>query len=292
MHQVLFSGATADVSVEQIRCSGSGTMRKHHLHGTCEIYYLMEGEVSYFIEDETYLLKKGGIAYINEDRIHRTAYVPSGAHERVLIELDARFPEKVRRLFPALPFGTFLFGDCAVFQLNPEEQKQMESLLTGLILELSSKKPGCQDGVRILLTALLLGILRKSAESGGSCFPIRNSKNGKVYQVIDYLTENYASPGSLKDLSKRFYLDKYYLCHLFKRATGLTIREYLNAVRLKKAKALLSDGKNRSITEISRDIGYESVTHFDRVFREYIGQSPLKYRKIHKDAISDSSLHN
>lgn len=60
--------------------------------------------------------------------------------------------------------------------------------------------------------------------------------------------------------------------------TGLTFTEYLNYIRVKEAKELLCKSAE-SITQISEKVGYESITHFGRVFKKLTGVSPLKYRK-------------
>ncbi|MEG0502950.1 MAG: helix-turn-helix transcriptional regulator [Cellulosilyticaceae bacterium] len=75
-----------------------------------------------------------------------------------------------------------------------------------------------------------------------------------------------------------FYISPYYLSRTFKEGTGFNMINYLNYIRVKNAKVLL-DGTSRAITDISQEVGFESTTHFDRVFKEIEGISPLKYRK-------------
>jgi len=64
---------------------------------------------------------------------------------------------------------------------------------------------------------------------------------------------------------------------LFKRATGLTFTEYVARVRIEKAKTLLL-ARNRRVSEIAYEVGFQSLTHFNRVFRQIVGQSPSNYR--------------
>ena len=63
-----------------------------------------------------------------------------------------------------------------------------------------------------------------------------------------------------------------------KRTTGLTFTDYLARVRIEKAKTLLHD-RNRRVSEVAYDVGFQSLTHFNRVFRKIAGQSPTSYRK-------------
>lgn len=282
MQQVIFSDATMDASIEQIRFAGPRSMPKHHLHGTYEIYYLLDGSLSYFIENKTYHLEKGGLAFINEGRIHRTTYDPAAGHERILVEVDTHFVEKMERLFPSLPFSPLLSGHGFVFQLAAEEQERAERLFFGIMREMRARETGFAESVKVLLMELVLMLLRKSAESELSCPPIRNVRHQKVYEITNYIMENYPTLNSLQDLCDHFYLNRYYLCHIFKEVTGLTVKEYINAIRIKNARELLIGGED-TITKIAQAVGYESVTHFDRVFKEYMSVSPLRYRKLHAE---------
>jgi AraC-like DNA-binding protein len=58
----------------------------------------------------------------------------------------------------------------------------------------------------------------------------------------------------------------------------LTFTEYLARVRIEKAKALLLE-PNRRISEVAYDVGFQSLTHFNRVFRKIVRQSPSSYRR-------------
>jgi transcriptional regulator GlxA family with amidase domain len=65
-------------------------------------------------------------------------------------------------------------------------------------------------------------------------------------------------------------------CNLFKCATGLIFTDYLARLRVEKAKALLID-RNRRLSKVAYDAGFQSLTHFNRVFRKIVGQSPSRY---------------
>jgi AraC-like DNA-binding protein len=65
---------------------------------------------------------------------------------------------------------------------------------------------------------------------------------------------------------------------MFKKATGLHFTEYLSRVRIEKAKNLLLN-PNLRISEIAFQVGFQSLTHFNRVFRRIVGRAPTDYRK-------------
>jgi AraC-like DNA-binding protein len=72
-------------------------------------------------------------------------------------------------------------------------------------------------------------------------------------------------------------VSRFYFCKLFKRATGMTLTEYVTRVRLEKAKTLLVDPALR-ISEIVYAVGFGSIPRFNSVFKRYVGMPPTDYR--------------
>jgi AraC-like DNA-binding protein len=64
---------------------------------------------------------------------------------------------------------------------------------------------------------------------------------------------------------------------MFKKATGLNFTDYVSRIRVEKAKNLLLN-RNLRVSEIAYEVGFQSLTHFNRVFKKVMGQSPTEYR--------------
>jgi AraC-like DNA-binding protein len=64
---------------------------------------------------------------------------------------------------------------------------------------------------------------------------------------------------------------------MFKKATGINFTDYLSRVRTERAKNLLLN-PNLRVSEIAYEVGFQSLTHFNRVFKRILGQSPTEYR--------------
>jgi AraC-like DNA-binding protein/ligand-binding sensor protein len=96
-------------------------------------------------------------------------------------------------------------------------------------------------------------------------------------QARQYVTENSAAPIPLEKIANALHVSTCYFCKLFKRSTGLTFTEYLGRVRIERAKLLLLD-PNLRICEIAYEVGFGSLTHFNRTFRRLIGCSPTAFR--------------
>jgi AraC-like DNA-binding protein/ligand-binding sensor protein len=99
-----------------------------------------------------------------------------------------------------------------------------------------------------------------------------------VRRARAYVLANQADPIDLTKVAQAMHVSTFYFCKMFKRTTGLTFTEYLSRVRVEKAKKLLLNPHLR-ISEIAYDVGFQSLTHFNRVFRQVVGQSPTSYRE-------------
>src|ERR1700730_406709 len=103
-----------------------------------------------------------------------------------------------------------------------------------------------------------------------------------VRRARAYIAGHQADPIGLNDVAKAMHVSTFYFCKMFKNATGLTFTEYLGRVRIEKANTMLLNPHLR-ISEIAYDVGFQSLTHFNRVFRQVTGQSPTAFRTS-KDA--------
>jgi AraC-like DNA-binding protein len=72
-------------------------------------------------------------------------------------------------------------------------------------------------------------------------------------------------------------MSRFHFSKMFSQCTGLTFTHYLSRVRIEHSKDLLLNPDLR-VSEIAYDVGFESVTHFNRVFAKIVGQSPTDFR--------------
>ena len=104
------------------------------------------------------------------------------------------------------------------------------------------------------------------------------SESPLVRRARAYILANQADPIDLAKVAHAMHVSTFYFCKIFKKATGLTFTQYLSRVRVEKAKKLLLNPHLR-ISEIAYNVGFQSLTHFNRVFRQVVGQSPTEYRE-------------
>ncbi|WP_178020934.1 AraC family transcriptional regulator [uncultured Paenibacillus sp.] len=266
--------------IEAAKQPGRFSMEGEHFHDAWEIYYLVSGERCYFIKDQIYRICAGDLVLIPVNVLHKTS--PAGKlsrpHERLLVNFRT---EAVSALLPGREEELEqLFERYPVLRLTAEEQQLVQPLLARMLTEQKQQASGYEEYCRLLLAELLLNLLRMAhtrpnhdGEAGGGKQPYR-----EIAEVARYINAHYEENLSLGELAGRFHLSPYYLSHIFPRVTGLTLVAYINRVRIEEACALLRETE-LPVTDIAYRVGYQSVTHFGRVFKKAKAVSPQSYRR-------------
>jgi two-component system response regulator YesN len=92
---------------------------------------------------------------------------------------------------------------------------------------------------------------------------------------------------SIDEAASRVNCSRYYFCRLFKKVLGMSFVEYVHRMRIDHAKDLLLSS-DHAVAYIAGEVGFENVSHFNRVFRRFTGITPSSFRKIARRELSDS----
>jgi len=106
----------------------------------------------------------------------------------------------------------------------------------------------------------------------------RNAEPPAVVRAKQFIAQHQDEDLSLGQVAKAVNTSSFYFCKLFKKATGLNFTDYVSRVRIEKAKNMLLN-PNARISEVAFAVGFQSLTHFNRVFRKVLGESPTEYRR-------------
>ncbi|MCK5128807.1 MAG: response regulator [Clostridiales bacterium] len=110
----------------------------------------------------------------------------------------------------------------------------------------------------------------------------KNSECKKiVYEVIDYIEENYVEKISLESIAKRYFINPSYFSQIFKSNVNENFSCYLINTRIKKAQELLLLEKFK-VYQISEMVGYDNEKYFFQIFKKYTGLTPMEYVKVAK----------
>lgn len=107
-----------------------------------------------------------------------------------------------------------------------------------------------------------------------------NEKN-KILAARKYIEQNYQRDITISEIAEAVYLSESYFSHQFKKEVGVSAVQYLNCYRIEKAKELLRT-PTLNITEIANLTGFQSLPHFNRIFRKFEKTAPRDFRKKQK----------
>ena len=102
-----------------------------------------------------------------------------------------------------------------------------------------------------------------------------------LQSAVEYITSNWNNNFSVGDVAQHCLVSESTLYHLFSSELGQTPVHFLNSIRINIAIEYL-ESTAYSVSEISRMVCFNSENHFRRVFAEFTGTTPLKFKKSRK----------
>ncbi|MGF7045599.1 AraC-like DNA-binding protein [Paenibacillus sp. DS2015] len=105
-----------------------------------------------------------------------------------------------------------------------------------------------------------------------------HDKIERLKSVLNYIHQHYSEPLRLKDLASEINMSEGHFCRFFKQMVQKTPVDYLNHYRTQKACKQL-ENSDKKIVDIAMDVGFENLSYFITVFKQYQGCTPSQYRK-------------
>lgn len=141
----------------------------------------------------------------------------------------------------------------------------------------------------------VLAVSNVNATNSGFCNEMRNLKKrqlmesqevninsdylNRINRVIDYLKDNYSKELTLESLANIAHFSQYHFHRIFKGIVGESLCKYIQRIRIEKAAHSLKYHKNKSVTEIALDCGFNNSASFARIFKEHFNMSATTWRK-------------
>lgn len=191
-----------------------------------------------------------------------------------------------------------------VFLKRPTERQFKQTLkLTaewGLAVDVTELRKAYLSG-RVLTAkqheavVKLLGIFAQhlSMVSNQLLVQHQNAEPAVIAKAKEFILQHQGEDITLGQVAKAVNISTFYFCKLFKKAIGLNFTEYVSRIRIERAKDLLLN-PNLRISEIAFEIGFQSLTHFNRVFGKMVGRCPTEYRSklsVPQPAVARNRIH-
>jgi AraC-like DNA-binding protein len=250
-----------------------------HYHDFNKIIVFISGEVTYIIEGKSYKLKPWDILLVGKNDLHLPIISPTTPYERMILWLNPLFLEGHNKNSCDL-LSCFQLASDRKLNLIRLNNKHLNSLKQNLI-DLEEEIQDKAFGSTILKNALFLQFMVKinrlflGMDISKNIDDIRYDP--RIEDILSFINSNLDMDLSIGMLSKAFYLNKYYLMHLFKEETGYTLYSYILKKRVIKASGLLRSGIQTG--QVCAQCGFGDYSSFVRAFKKEFGLSPKQYYK-------------
>lgn len=244
-----------------------------HYHDDNELYYMLMGRTTYFIDNEIYSVEQGDFVFVPKGLIHYTDNESCKNNERILLSFDDEF-----------------FNDSAgewlkqlkalrIISITDNYRPVIEELLFKIEAEYRQREQGREFLLKLYIRELLILICRYRCEKKRK---IRETDE-IIYSVSEFIRGHFEQDITLESLGRSFAVSESYLSRKFKQVTGIGLVQYITFVRISNGERLLRES-DLTVTEIAKRCGYNDSNYFTAVFKKIKGVTPLRYRKQTTDA--------
>jgi AraC-like DNA-binding protein len=169
-------------------------------------------------------------------------------------------------------------------------RRRILKLFKEMIVEFESESFGREIRLRILLVSALVELLRWEESAGRNFHEAEEFDWAPVNKALHYLREHFNEPIYARSLAEAVGVSESRMKVLFRSALGMSWVKYLQGYRIHRAAAQLCLAGS-SITEAALDVGFDSISHFNSLFRSFMGVSPTEYQKSsHERPIENTAV--
>ncbi len=245
-----------------------------HLHNEYEFLRVNRGVFRCVTLDGEFVLHEGDIIFINKYVPHSTFEETSDTHSTLI---QFRLPSEGDSITRYISrFTSISDTPACVFKKEAPGFDEIRQSFDTILLEYSSKKPFWSDYIYNHMLMLISALRRQGVISDQ--IQKKREEINKLRPVLEYINDNCGESLSTADLSNMFNFNEQYFCRLFKNIVGTSPINYINFVRVSKAEKLLKT--ETSLLKVANDMGFSSLSYFNRVFKKYKHYSPGEYKKI------------
>jgi AraC-like DNA-binding protein/quercetin dioxygenase-like cupin family protein len=267
-----------------------GETNKLHRHEYMQINYVYQGKGGHYINNQEFKIIKGDIFVIPPFIPHSIKSCSNIAVQIFEFEFIPEFInqnfesiENIESFFDFAYIEPFLVGESKIrprLNLVGRIQIEVENILNEALSEYTKRGSGYLLIIKSLLLKLLVMVGREFTRElqKSDSLPAFNRHRDSIFGAIKHIHRNYNKDLCVEDVAKISMLSQSYFSYLFKSVTAKTFIEYLNDIRISKAMELLKN-TNKRVLDICYDVGFNNVNHFNRLFRQKTGITPMVYRR-------------
>lgn len=261
--QAIYENRSDDFYCRDSRHTGKTLGYISHLHRHVELGFVTGGRTRVSIDSTTYEVEAGDVIVVFPNQIHRFETVERERYVLLLVNPDL-LPELLKEFTTTLPVSNLIKGGAK------------EPILCELIERISETYYGKEKYRDMILRGYLLaffGHLLNHMELRD----VQSCDYHVLGMILNYCITNSAKPLSLSILERDLHISKYYISHVMSQKLNIGFNDYVNSLRISAACRFLRKS-DRSITEISELVGFNTLRTFNRAFFKQMGVTPSDYR--------------
>ena len=258
-------------------------------HEPLEIFYVLSGKGTYFIENKIYSFEKNDLFVIGNHELHKSQLVDGDSFEALVLLFHPSLVSMMGMDDGMNPLALFTERTADFsHQLRPDPllRAKLEQCFELMMSEYARSEGYSLRSMAGLLQWLLVELQRAYAvqqplQPANIFAGLRMKKI--VSQVFAYINNHYREDLNLSQIATFLSVSPSYLSREFKQHTGYSLIEFIAMKRIRDAKELLQNSEMQ-VTAIGTHVGYNNITHFHWTFKKMVGVSPGQYRKMWKQA--------
>lgn len=248
--------------------------RDIHWHEEIEILYFTRGKGTVSCNLRDIEVKAGDIIFVNGNELHAGCF--NGTNTLCYcIQINTEF------------FHNMLGKEYVVFENVISDERCAELLDSIISLSKLEGFTNIIEAKRNLFEFLMLVAKdHVSAVLSEDAYKKHFRRLDTFNSIIEFIEMNYDQPLTVKEIADRFFISPSYFAHFFKERTGRSVIDYINHVRIERAKGILRI-EDADIGEVACRVGFSDINYFSRKFRMLEGITPSQYKKQHIGRNSD-----
>lgn len=243
-----------------------------HWHEFYELCFVLRGRGMNIVNGTEHELSKGSLFLLTPADFHEIYSYPDEPMDLYNLVFDDKLLDQEMR--------EFMFGQVAEYMvdLNEDHHEIIELEFQLIRDEVQMKRPGHHILIKGAFERILLYLFRTYNEGQlHKASQDTTSHPSTVQRALVYIHHHFREALRLEDAAKQAGLAPNYFSLVFHKMTGISFQIYLQGLRLQFAKSLLQ-ASDIPITEICFASGFNTLTHFERAFKQKFGSSPRTFR--------------
>ena len=261
--KVYYENRSSDIYCRDSRYAGKTLGFTTHLHYQVELGCILQGRTRITVESECCEAQAGDMFIFFPNQVHRMETIEKEKYILLIVNPEL-LPEYARTLITTLPKENLLRGAA--------QDEELMALMHRISNVYISSEPYREEILRGYLLAFFGKLLPKLTLQD-----IQSRDLHVLGMILNYCAAHSEEDISLGVLERELHLSKYYISHILSAKLHVGFNDYINSLRVSNACRLLL-GSNKSITEISEQVGFNTLRTFNRAFMKHMGVTPSGYR--------------